>query len=90
MILWAILGTIAGLCVLFMLVQRFRLPPNSDSRVIHLASRLARDIEAAPVPSSVKEMLSSCRAPNSSSLAASALPVSQQDDDPRLRLFDEL
>ncbi|KAF2806758.1 uncharacterized protein BDZ99DRAFT_393358 [Mytilinidion resinicola] len=89
MILWGILGTIALLFVLFVLVQQFRLPHKATGEGFS-TSKGTWDLHEASIPSSAKEVLSSCHAPASSSLTAPALPVSPSPVDPRLRLFDEL
>ncbi|KAF2498919.1 hypothetical protein BU16DRAFT_482081 [Lophium mytilinum] len=88
-ILWGILGTIALIFVLLVLVHQFRLPPK-DTGKASSTSRAKWDFNDASIPSSAREVLSSCLAPTSSSLAAPALPVSPSPVDPRLRLFDEL
>jgi len=89
--LWGILGTLAAICAILFVIQQFWLPHSSRTDEITSTSEMARDIHEASIPSSATEVLRSCHAPSSSSLAAPAFPSSPAPDEhPRLRLFDEL
>jgi hypothetical protein len=89
--LWGILGTLAAICAIFFAVQQFQLPHSRGTEVTTSTSKMARDIHEAPIPLLAKEVLSSCHAPSSSSLAVPAFPSSPAPDEhPTLRLFDEL
>lgn len=91
-LLWGILGTLTVLCVAFFLLQHFRLLETDDIiSVSALSGAKINPIEASMSPPA-KEMLRSVHAATTSSFTPSTVFSSKPsiDDDPRLRIFDEL
>ncbi|OCK81029.1 hypothetical protein K432DRAFT_416311 [Lepidopterella palustris CBS 459.81] len=89
-VLWGILGTLALLFVAFLLLHQFQ-PSNGDATPNNSSrSSTSLNFTEVSVPHSVKEILSSCQARKTSGLTVPAVSSSSPDDDPRLRIFDEL
>lgn len=90
-LLWSILGTLAVLCVVFLFLYHFKLL-ETDAVSITTPLGVKANLTEASVPPSAKEILRSVHAAAPSSLTTPTAFTSKpsMDDDPRLRIFDEL
>jgi hypothetical protein len=91
-LLWGVLGTLTVLCVAFFLLQRFRLLETDDAISVSALSGAKISLTEASISSPAKKMLRSVHAATTSSFTPPAVFSSKPsiDDDPRLRIFDEL
>ncbi|KAF2118318.1 hypothetical protein BDV96DRAFT_488467 [Lophiotrema nucula] len=89
-VLWGILGTILGLCVIAILIHQLK-PIHATSHGHSLDFSSREELFEAPIPEAAKEALFQTF-PSTSSPRETLLPKSAPDldEDPRLRLFDEL
>lgn len=88
---WSIVGAVIVLITLTVLVYSARTSSSQGSTLGVPRPKHTLDLERVSIPSPVKELLSSIRTPSSSS--PTQLPVFtglSAEDDPRLRIFDEL
>ena|SRR6266702_3292350 len=91
-LLWGVLGTLTLLCVAFFLLQHFRLLETDDAIYVTALSGAKINPTEASMSPPAKEMLRSVHATTTSSFTPPAVFSSKpsMDDDPRLRIFDEL
>ena len=91
-LLWGVLGTLTVLYVAFFLLQHFRLLETDDAIYVTALSSAKISLTEDSMSPLAKEMLRNVRAATTSSYTPPAVFSSKpsMDDDPRLRIFDEL
>ena len=91
-LLWGVLGTLTVLYVAFFLLQHFGLLETDDAISVSALSGAKINLIEASMSPPAKEMLRSIHAATTSSFTPPAVFNSRPsiDNNPRLRIFDEL
>jgi hypothetical protein len=87
---WGIFGAFVGLFLLAMLFQRFRTVHTDHDSIQGLDFSTRVRILDAPIPDIAKEAILSHATPVIRKETSAVDPILELEDDPRLRIFDEL